>query len=112
MIDLGFEEDIRTIFSYFKVVPVSLCVVYRSSLCGYVCVCLCVQSQRQLLLFSATMPKKIQTFAKSALVKPGMLLYVCGCLCVHAGGVCDVCGLHLERVSVTVVAHVAVFILH
>ncbi|KAL5471096.1 hypothetical protein EMCRGX_G029172 [Ephydatia muelleri] len=45
MIDLGFEEDIRTIFSYYK-------------------------SQRQTLLFSATMPKKIQTFAKSALVKP------------------------------------------
>ena len=38
--------------------------------------------------------------------------YVYGCLCIHAGCVCDVCGLHLERVSVTVVAHVAVFILH
>lgn len=45
MIDLGFEEDVRTIFSYFK-------------------------AQRQTLLFSATMPKKIQNFAKSALVKP------------------------------------------
>jgi ATP-dependent RNA helicase DDX41 len=45
MIDLGFEEDIRTIFSYFK-------------------------CQRQTLLFSATMPKKIQNFARSALVKP------------------------------------------
>ena len=47
MIDLGFEEDIRTIFSYFR-------------------------SQRQTCLFSATMPKKIQNFARSALVKPGM----------------------------------------
>lgn len=46
MIDLGFEEDIRTIFSFFK-------------------------SQRQTLLFSATMPKKIQNFARSALVRPG-----------------------------------------
>ncbi|XP_033122481.1 probable ATP-dependent RNA helicase DDX41 [Anneissia japonica] len=45
MIDLGFEEDIRTILTYFK-------------------------SQRQTLLFSATMPKKIQNFAKSALVFP------------------------------------------
>ncbi|KXJ28183.1 probable ATP-dependent RNA helicase DDX41 [Exaiptasia diaphana] len=45
MIDMGFEEDVRTIFSYFK-------------------------SQRQTLLFSATMPKKIQNFAKSALVLP------------------------------------------
>ena len=45
MIDVGFEEDIRNIFSYYKV-------------------------QRQTLLFSATMPKKIQNFAKSALVKP------------------------------------------
>ena len=45
MIDMGFEEDIRNIFSYFK-------------------------GQRQTLLFSATMPKKIQNFAKSALVKP------------------------------------------
>merc|ERR1712062_573656 len=41
----GFEEDVRTIFSYFS-------------------------AQRQTLLFSATMPKKIQDFARSALVKP------------------------------------------
>ena len=40
MIDMGFEEDVRTIFSYFK-------------------------AQRQTLLFSATMPKKIQNFARS-----------------------------------------------
>ncbi|CAH8630723.1 unnamed protein product [Dicrocoelium dendriticum] len=45
MVDMGFEEEVRTIFSYFK-------------------------GQRQTLLFSATMPKKIQNFAKSALVKP------------------------------------------
>lgn len=45
MIDMGFEDDVRTIFSYFK-------------------------DQRQTLLFSATMPKKIQNFAKSALVQP------------------------------------------
>ncbi|KAI9361006.1 P-loop containing nucleoside triphosphate hydrolase protein [Pilaira anomala] len=45
MIDMGFEDDVRNIMSYFK-------------------------SQRQTLLFSATMPKKIQDFALSALVKP------------------------------------------
>lgn len=45
MVDMGFEEDVRQIFSYFK-------------------------AQRQTLLFSATMPQKIQNFAKSALVKP------------------------------------------
>ena len=45
MIDMGFEEDVRTIFSYFK-------------------------AQRQTLLFGATMPKKIQNFARSALVQP------------------------------------------
>ncbi|UJR15219.1 hypothetical protein I4U23_002178 [Adineta vaga] len=45
MIDLGFEEEVRNIMSHFK-------------------------AQRQTLLFSATMPKKIQNFAKSALVKP------------------------------------------
>lgn len=55
MIDLGFEEDIRTIFSYFK-------------------------SQRQTLLFSATMPKKIQNFARSALVRPGSIFPFCLCL--------------------------------
>ena len=44
MIDMGFEEDVRKIFSYF-------------------------QGQRQTLLFSATMPKKIQKFATSALVQ-------------------------------------------
>ncbi|KAJ3219970.1 hypothetical protein HK099_004494 [Clydaea vesicula] len=45
MIDMGFEEDVRTLMSYFKY-------------------------QRQTLLFSATMPKKIQLFAQSALVQP------------------------------------------
>ena len=45
MIDMGFEDDVREIFSYFK-------------------------AQRQTLLFSATMPKKIQNFARSALVQP------------------------------------------
>lgn len=45
LIDLGFEEDIRNIFSFFS-------------------------SQRQTLMFSATMPTKIMTFAASALVKP------------------------------------------
>jgi len=45
MIDMGFEDDVRTIFSYFS-------------------------GQRQTLLFSATMPKKIQNFARSALVQP------------------------------------------
>ena len=45
MVDLGFEEDIRDIYSFFK-------------------------SQRQTLLFSATMPVKIRKFAESALVDP------------------------------------------
>ena len=45
MVDMGFEDDVRTILSYFK-------------------------SQRQTVLFSATMPRKIQEFAKSALVDP------------------------------------------
>ncbi|KAM0938570.1 putative RNA helicase transcription factor interactor and regulator CCHC(Zn) family [Dioscorea sansibarensis] len=45
LVDLGFEDDIREIFDHFK-------------------------DQRQTLLFSATMPKKIQNFARSALVKP------------------------------------------
>ncbi|XP_049884152.1 ATP-dependent RNA helicase abstrakt [Pectinophora gossypiella] len=45
MVDMGFEEDVRTIFSYFT-------------------------GQRQTLLFSATMPRKIHNFARSALVKP------------------------------------------
>lgn len=45
MINMGFEGDICTIFSYFK-------------------------GQRQTVLFSATMSKKIQNFAKSALIKP------------------------------------------
>lgn len=45
MIDLGFEEEVRNIMDFFR-------------------------HQRQTLLFSATMPTKIQTFAKSALVRP------------------------------------------
>lgn len=45
LIDLGFEEEIRNTLDHFS-------------------------SQRQTLLFSATMPKKIQEFAKSTLVNP------------------------------------------
>ncbi|KAI8841319.1 P-loop containing nucleoside triphosphate hydrolase protein [Chytridium lagenaria] len=45
MIDMGFEDDVREILSYFK-------------------------HQRQTVLFSATMPKKIQEFALSALIQP------------------------------------------
>ncbi|KJA27267.1 hypothetical protein HYPSUDRAFT_62949 [Hypholoma sublateritium FD-334 SS-4] len=45
MIDLGFEDDVRNIMSFFK-------------------------HQRQTLLFSATMPKKIQDFARESLIKP------------------------------------------
>ncbi|KAJ9113833.1 hypothetical protein QFC19_000026 [Naganishia cerealis] len=45
MIDMGFEEDVRTIMSFFK-------------------------HQRQTLLFSATMPRKIQDFAQSSLIDP------------------------------------------
>ncbi|PHU15248.1 DEAD-box ATP-dependent RNA helicase 35B [Capsicum chinense] len=45
LVDLGFEDDIREVFDHFK-------------------------AQRQTLLFSATMPTKIQNFARNALVKP------------------------------------------
>ena len=45
MLDLGFDEAIQSILNHFR-------------------------GQRQTLLFSATMPKKFQDFAKSALVKP------------------------------------------
>ena len=45
LIDLGFEEDIRNVLDHFK-------------------------GQRQTVLFSATMPRTIQQFARSALVKP------------------------------------------
>lgn len=38
-----------------------------------------LQSQRQTLLFSATMPKKIQNFAKSALVQPGTEVHSYAC---------------------------------
>jgi len=45
MIDLGFEDDVRNIMSFFK-------------------------RQRQTLLFSATMPRKIQDFAQQSLIRP------------------------------------------
>ena len=45
MVDLGFEEDIRDILSFFK-------------------------GQRQMVMFSATMPAKIKSFAESALQDP------------------------------------------
>lgn len=45
MVDMGFEDEVRDILSYFR-------------------------GQRQTLMFSATMPAKIRTFAESALVDP------------------------------------------
>ncbi|KAF1790648.1 P-loop containing nucleoside triphosphate hydrolase [Phytophthora cactorum] len=45
MLDLGFDEEVATTFNHFT-------------------------SQRQTLLFSATMPQKFQDFAKDVLVKP------------------------------------------
>jgi len=45
MLDLGFDEEIQNIFNHFH-------------------------SRRQTLLFSATMPKKFQDFARDALVRP------------------------------------------
>ncbi|KAI9224131.1 P-loop containing nucleoside triphosphate hydrolase protein [Blastocladiella britannica] len=45
MLDVGFDEEMRKLLSFFK-------------------------GQRQTLLFSATMPKKIRDFAYSSLVKP------------------------------------------
>ncbi|PWN28934.1 P-loop containing nucleoside triphosphate hydrolase protein [Jaminaea rosea] len=45
MVDMGFEEDVRNIMSFFK-------------------------QQRQTLLFSATMPAKIQDFAEQSLIAP------------------------------------------
>ena len=45
MVDLGFEDDVRTILSFFR-------------------------APRQTLMFSATMPAKIRAFAESALVDP------------------------------------------
>ena len=51
------------------------------------------------MLFSATMPKKIQTFAKSALVKPGTYMYVCTYACT-----CTCMYVHCECQKYTVLA--------
>lgn len=45
LLDMGFDEEIKTTFSHFT-------------------------RQRQTLLFSATMPQKVQDFARESLVKP------------------------------------------
>ena len=45
IMDMGFEDDLRNIMDFFT-------------------------KQRQTLMFSATMPKKIQNFAQTALVRP------------------------------------------
>jgi ATP-dependent RNA helicase DDX41 len=45
MLDLGFEDDIQEVYTHFK-------------------------AQRQTVMFSATMPTKIKSFAKSSLVQP------------------------------------------
>eukprot|EP01063_Lacrimia_lanifica_P033155 TRINITY_DN5827_c0_g1_i2.p1 TRINITY_DN5827_c0_g1~~TRINITY_DN5827_c0_g1_i2.p1 ORF type:complete len:638 (+),score=253.08 TRINITY_DN5827_c0_g1_i2:89-1915(+) len=48
MVDMGFEDDIREIYQHFR-------------------------HQRQTIMFSATMPKKIQQFALTSLVDPVMV---------------------------------------
>lgn len=60
MLDMGFEEELKSIFSYFKV---SLLTI--DNLIGFYG----FKDQRQTLLFSATMPKKIQNFARTTLVR-------------------------------------------
>jgi ATP-dependent RNA helicase DDX41 len=62
MVDLGFEDDVRNIMSYFKV-NVVLPLIYRIADKQR-------QRQRQTLLFSATMPRKIQDFAQQSLIRP------------------------------------------
>lgn len=62
MVDLGFEDDVRNIMSYFKVI-VALSHLYRIADNQR-------QRQRQTLLFSATMPRKIQDFAQQSLIRP------------------------------------------
>lgn len=70
MIDMGFEEDVRNIMSFFKVRQRSLSVILLS--CNRLISAPMTnrQHQRQTLLFSATMPKRIQDFAQQALVQP------------------------------------------
>ena len=67
MVDEGFEEDIRNILTYFKVCTWKVLRLTRNIADHFM---LMLQSQRQTILYSATMPKKIQQFAESSLVKP------------------------------------------
>ena len=68
MIDLGFEDDVRNIMSFFKVPR--FFSLYLPSLTMW------LQRQRQTLLFSATMPRKIQEFAQQSLVRPVLVTKV------------------------------------
>ncbi|CAK9075811.1 DEAD-box ATP-dependent RNA helicase 35 [Durusdinium trenchii] len=73
MIDLGFEEEIRNTLDHYRgALGLSLLwhpVFFTHSLGrAFLLAPLTVRGQRQTLLFSATMPKKIQDFAKTALV--------------------------------------------
>lgn len=61
LIDLGFEEGIHKIYLFYVIFDLFLDV--RNVMDHFT-------NQRQTLLFSATMPRKIQNFAKSALVCP------------------------------------------
>lgn len=63
MVDLGFEDDVRNIMSFFKVMIVLRLLMDSDSDVR-------PQSQRQTLLFSATMPRKIQDFAQQSLIRP------------------------------------------
>lgn len=65
MIDLGFEDDVRNIMSFFKV-----CGPFLSMRIFLITLGTHFQRQRQTLLFSATMPRKIQDFAQQSLVRP------------------------------------------
>lgn len=71
MIDMGFEEDVRTIMSFFTVGHgLNFCLHRDRLLTNLRSV---IQHQRQTLLFSATMPRKIQDFAQQSLINPVLI---------------------------------------
>ena len=67
MIDMGFEEDVRTIMSFF-----SVSIAWHFQPTQYLNRSY-LQHQRQTLLFSATMPRKIQDFAQASLIEPVLI---------------------------------------
>lgn len=96
MLDMGFDEEIKNVFSFFPPKAPGDTSPYAT---------------RQVVIFSATMPKKIKDFAQEALVKP-IVVNVGRAGAANLDVIQQVCGKLVYWHSVTCHLHCTLLSLH